>query len=293
MTAANETKRLEDFLASSERSPNTLKAYRQDWNQFATWHHGANAEPFDLCGLTCIDVQDWKRSEVKRGRKPNTINRRLTFLKSYAAWGAAKGVIAPEIVEHIRQIKPVRKQALAPKSLPVPEVRKLLRELELRGGPRDRAIIYLFLYTGLRVGELVRLAREDAEITERKGRLRIRAETTKGGKERVVPVPLEARKRLQEYLESREDGGGALFVGQRGELHEDAIGKLLGRYSNGAHITPHLLRHTFAYRYLERNQNDLVGLAAILGHEDLNTTRIYTQKRLEDLEDASEQVDYS
>jgi len=55
-------------------------------------------------------------------------------------------------------------------------------------------------------------------------------------------------------------------------------------------LTPHVLRHTFAYAYLANNSNDLVGLADILGHTDLNTTQIYTKRRLSDLQDGVEQV---
>jgi site-specific recombinase XerD len=47
--------------------------------------------------------------------------------------------------------------------------------------------------------------------------------------------------------------------------------------------TPHTLRHTFARRYLEAHPGDLVGLARLLGHRDLNTTAVYTQPTAEDL----------
>ncbi|MFC1890122.1 tyrosine-type recombinase/integrase [Thermodesulfobacteriota bacterium] len=54
----------------------------------------------------------------------------------------------------------------------------------------------------------------------------------------------------------------------------------------------HILRHSFSYSYLESNENDLVALADILGHESLTTTRIYTKRRLEDLEQGVERVGY-
>ena len=95
-------------------------------------------------------------------------------------------------------------------------------------------------------------------------------------------------------LETRQDRYDSLFIGQRGPMKEDAIVRIVRKYAErcGIHVTPHQLRHTFAYQYLDRNQNDLVGLAAILGHESLNTTRLYTQKRLEDLQKSAERVGY-
>jgi len=57
-------------------------------------------------------------------------------------------------------------------------------------------------------------------------------------------------------------------------------------------VTPHVLRHTFAYIYLENNNNDLVALADILGHSDLNSTRIYTKRRLRDLQEGAERVKF-
>ena len=167
--------------------------------------------------------------------------------------------------------------------------------MELRADVRDQAILYTLLYTGLRVGELTHLRIEDVTLTERKGTILVRGDHAKGGKQREVPVPREARQRLAAYLEQRRTGKGTLFLGQRGPLGEDAIGRIVGKFATWAkleRVTPHTLRHTFSYNYLEKTGNDLIGLANILGHDNVTTTQIYTQKPLDALQDEIEKVQF-
>ena len=84
-------------------------------------------------------------------------------------------------------------------------------------------------------------------------------------------------------------------MGQRGPLGEDAVGRIVGKYATWAKlegVTPHALRHTLAYNYLQKTGNDLIGLANILGHDNVTTTQIYTQKPLGALQDEIEKVQF-
>jgi site-specific recombinase XerD len=78
-----------------------------------------------------------------------------------------------------------------------------------------------------------------------------------------------------------------LWTGSRGSLTQpSSILRLLDKYciqANIPKVTPHQLRHTFATRYLQKNPGDLRGLAALLGHSDLNTVRLYTEPSLDEL----------
>jgi site-specific recombinase XerD len=90
-------------------------------------------------------------------------------------------------------------------------------------------------------------------------------------------------------LEERgEDGGGRLFLGQRGSLNEPGISYLVAKYVYQArleHCTAHTLRHSFAKNLVDAG-TPLDQVATLLGHESLDTTRIYTRPSKEDLERA-------
>lgn len=85
-----------------------------------------------------------------------------------------------------------------------------------------------------------------------------------------------------------------MFLGERGPLTTKGVRALFSKYSaiTGVKVHPHLLRHCFGRQFLEANQNDLVALAALMGHESLDTTRRYVQRTPEQLEAASERMGF-
>jgi site-specific recombinase XerD len=85
-----------------------------------------------------------------------------------------------------------------------------------------------------------------------------------------------------------------VFIGERGPLTDRGFRALCDKYSAliGIKLHPHLLRHTMAHQFLENNPGDLVSLAQILGHENLNTTARYTKRTQDQLGDAIDRMDY-
>ena len=192
-----------------------------------------------------------------------------------------------------KPVKELRRQLLAPKGLDRSQVRRLLREIELRQDTRANAIFRLMLYSGCRVGDLVNLELHDLMLGDRTGTVVFRH--GKGNKQRSVPLPLPARRALQEYLDARPPvDTSKVFVGERGPLTDRGFRAMCDKYSAiiGVKLHPHLFRHTMAKQFLADNQNDLVSLAQILGHESLNTTSRYSQQSSDQLAEATERLSY-
>jgi site-specific recombinase XerD len=141
---------------------------------------------------------------------------------------------------------------------------------------RDKAILSLFLDTGMRVGELASLSINDVDLNS--GSIVIRH--GKGGKQRIVHVGTKAQRNLWRYIAlNRKTRSDQLFVNRSSELlTADGIKQMIKRLGQqaGVRVHCHKLRHTFAISYL-RNGGDVFSLKYLLGHANLNMTQTYLQ----------------
>jgi integrase/recombinase XerD len=273
-------------LAQEEAAAKTVANYKSDLGLFARWFRDTTGEDFAAAAITPTDLREYRSYLLTTKRSsPATVNRHLAALKRFFRFAQATGWVTEDPTLVVKGIATV---PIAPKALSKRDVDKLLRAAERYGSTRDRAILAILRHTGIRVGELTSLRLGDVAIGERKGELVVRA--GKGGKYRVVPLNLDARRALGAYLEVRPQVVDThLFVGQRGTgLTIRAVEKLVEKYARLAglpDVSPHVLRHTFGKHALDAGV-DLVTVSRLLGHERLETTAIYTTPSAADLEAA-------
>jgi len=279
------------FLSANDFSPHTRKAFTHDVRKFAGWFTVANKEPFVAGRVTVRDVTDF-REHLRRDRQQAvaSVNRCLVTLRRFFNWLVDSGHVQSNPAKAVKEL---RRQLLSPKGLEGSQVRRLLREIELRGDVRASAIFHLMLYTGCRVGDLVNLELHDIMLAERSGSVVYRF--GKGNKQRTVPLPLPARRAMQAYLETRPPiSSSNVVVGERGPLTDRGVRALCTKYGAiiGVKLHPHIFRHTFAHQFLADTSNDLVGLSQICGWEQLNTAARYTKKTVDQLAAASDRLNY-
>ena len=258
-------------------SPNTLEAYRHDLGHLLAYCH---REEKDVLQMKLEDLQHFAAGIHELGIGPTSQARILSGVRSFYRWLLLDGRIdadptelleSPRLGEHL------------PEVLTTAEVDQLEASIDLSKpeGQRNRAIIEVLFSCGLRVSELTHLRLSDLFLDE--GYIRVMG---KGSKERLVPISNRAVHELQLWFYDRnlmtikageED---YVFLNCRGaHLTRTMILIMVKRQAEAAGIqktiSPHTLRHSFATALLEGGA-DLRVIQAMLGHEDIGTTEIYT-----------------
>ena len=216
------------FWLTTTSLPTPVEPSVQDIRKFARWFSSSNKEPFAVDRVTVRDITDF-RDHLRRdqGQAVATVNRCLVTIRRFFGWLVEQGVLP---ANPAKKVKELRRQPLAPKGLDRSQVRRLLREIELRQDIRANAIFSLMLYTGCRVSDLINLELPDLLIGDRSGSVVFRF--GKGNKQRSVPLPLLARQALQTYLDTRPPvASSKVFIGERGPLTDRGVRALCDKYS--------------------------------------------------------------
>ena len=258
-------------------SANTLAAYANDIGKLLAF---LEAEDKDPVTAQLSDLQAFAASLHDIGICPRSQCRILSGVRTFYHYLLVDGYVdddptelleSPRIGEHL------------PEVLTLEEVDRLQQAIDLSKweGQRNKAIIEVLYSCGLRVSELVTLKLSDLYLDEQFLRV-----TGKGQKTRLVPISPVAIKQLQLWFFDRnamnikpgeED---YVFLNRRGaHLTRTMILIMIKRLGQEAGIaktiSPHTLRHSFATSLLEGGA-DLRSIQAMLGHESIGTTEIYT-----------------
>ncbi len=224
-------------------------------------------------------------TQTERKNSSTTRSRKISALRSFFKYICTKTEITD--VDPTANIDTPKKGKKVPKYLTLEDSIALLQavknDTESTTVTRDYAIISLFLNTGMRLSELVGLNLEsfDSQITSVKV-------LGKGNKERIIYINAAAREAIEDYLRIRLDpqhiktSDHALFLsGRQQRISNKTVQYIVYKYLNLAGLavkgmSVHKLRHTAATLMYQSGKVDIRVLKDILGHEQLNTTEIYT-----------------
>lgn len=258
-------------------SPNTLEAYVRDLEKLLDYLKQENRSVLDV---KLEDLQHFAAGLHDIGIGPRSQCRILSGVRSFYRFLQLDGYRDDDPTELLES--PVLGEHL-PEVLTTVEVDTLEDSIDRSKweGQRNRAIIEVLFSCGLRVSELVNLKLTDLYLTEQYVRV-----FGKGSKERLVPISPRAIRELELWFMDRNQmvikpgEEDYVFLNRRGtHLTRVMILIMIKRQAEVAGIaktiSPHTLRHSFATALLEGGA-DLRAIQALLGHESIGTTEIYT-----------------
>lgn len=273
---------LQGLSALEGAAANTLSAYQSDlisFLAFMTEHSGAPQGLGALAQISTSDMRSWMARERNAGTGARSLARKLSAVKTFYRWLAAREGFEPTAVLAARAPKFQKK---LPRPLAVDAARAVIETVELQSSQnwvaaRDVAVVTLLYGCGLRISEALGLKGNAAPLP---ASLRI---VGKGGKERLVPVIAAARDAVDRYLQlspHTRETDLPLFRGVRGgalnaRQIQGVMAQARAQLGLPATATPHALRHSFATHLLEAG-GDLRAIQELLGHSSLSTTQAYT-----------------
>lgn len=223
----------------------------------------------ELTKVDVIAIQYFLAQKKQKGIKNVSIDNHRRNLSTFFTWLHKNKFRSDNPMDLIPRIKFSKHSREA---IPEEDLEKIRQDCDIR----ERAIVEVLLSTGCRVGEIVRLEKQQVDFE--KGEAIVLG---KGNKERKVFFNEKAKFYLQQYLATRHDNNPALFVSKQRpyrKLEISAIEIIIRELGQrvGIKIFPHKFRHTFATRAINRGMPIEV-LQRLLGHENLDTTTIYAK----------------
>ena len=268
------------YMPARNYSKRTREEYESDLSDLISFLTLRNLTAWQVVGLR--DLQSYLADLDRRGLAPASRNRKTYSIKTFFGFLTQSGYLRKNVAFE-----------LIPPTIPHKD-RRFLSEDEYQRvlanvhTVRDRAVLELFLQSGLRLSELVNLTVTDLELPKRLtkdpenvGMIRVHR---KRGKEVYLPLNWKACEALASWLIARREmvrngsADDALFVSKyRRRMTPRSVRYLVIKYLDRAGVSGasvHTLRHTMATHYLAKG-GDLKSVQEMLGHESIETTQIY------------------
>ncbi len=284
----------QDWLLEDGKSHRTVDSYCHDVKQFNKYLAESAVDEQQL--LSRFLFVRYKQHLQDRQLAVSTVNKAVNSLKVYNDFLQAKGLVGDNFI----QLKKDKVQIAAGSehvvtSLSEVEVEQLLFYVEdtNKVSQRNKLIAYLLLYTGVRVSELIQI--KIGDLDRLTGTLTVQG---KGNRIREISLRKDVLSLVNDYLkeermQSKFVGSEFLLVSQRGtKLHRDAVRRWLAIVSDdiGFNIHPHLFRHTFCTRLLNKGV-DITTVSKLAGHANVNMTiKFYINITREQKQEAVERL---
>lgn len=271
----------DDFCLEAQMSnyrPSTIRWWRHALRMFVG--HFPGGELHEIRDVTFDRLRRYLYDKRAGGWTADTFSNQYRALRAFFRWAVEQGHLP---VSPLEGIKRPRLEKKLPKRISQQDAERLL-EFAFHGTTRyrfqryrDRALVAVMLYAGLRVSETTHLLVSDVDLVN--GALHVRC--GKGAKDRVVPFLGTLRQYLLEYFKEREAAGKRtpfFFCPVRDDrgLSAGGLKRIYTslRDKSGVDFSAHKLRHTFATLMMEAGC-DLFALQKMLGHSNIQTTTIY------------------
>jgi len=288
------TKEFEQWLTEEGRASKTVESYVGDIKGYHLYMKERAVN--ESQAFSRFSFVRYKEYLLDRQFAISTINKKINSLKVYNDFLLKKGMVSESYI----QLKRDRVQIAAGSehvvtALSDEEVEKVLFFVEdhTKVSMRNKLIVYLLLYTGVRVTELVNI--KLADIDHLTATLTIKG---KGGKIREISLRQDVIQLMKQYIkeeraQSRFRDSEYLLVSQRAKkMHRDGVRDWLANISEDLDINlhPHLFRHTFATRLLRKGV-DLTTVSKLTGHSTVNmTAKFYIQTTRQEKQDAVDKL---
>jgi len=274
-------------IVFKENKPRTITWFKEIIGYFVK-QTGVN----EISQINSQLIENWLMAgRLELNWSAKTVRNRFIAVNLFLKWCVKKG----HLIENPASEVPTPKlgKTPIPKHLTREEADRLLDwarcypYFKTYEKPRAVAIIATFLFTGIRLKELMNLKIDHVNLTEnilivRQG---------KGGKDRMIPIHEQLKGYLTDYLTMRpkintESVYFFVSLKNKGQMSDMVVKRLFEKLKSksGIHFYPHLLRHTFAVLMLEAGCN-LFSVSRLLGHSDIKTTTIYLSATVSHLQD--------
>ncbi|WP_430885862.1 tyrosine-type recombinase/integrase [Fusibacter sp. JL216-2] len=266
-------KTFEDHLRQDGKSEKTIESYIGDLRGLETFLQERDME---LGGaLNRFAINSYRTMLLESDYEPTTINKKINSFASYNRFLIEKNTMAEMVVDYKRDRVKIAKGSEKPVEVYDEKLTdRLLLYIEDNVNVRDKVIVQLLYYTGVRVSELCSIRIKDIDFLTHQLKV-----CGKGGKFREVPLKPEVVESIKDYLVARQNhkyyDSEYLLLGQRGAVGRDAINNMLvsltkkGNFSE--RLKPHTFRHTFCTRLINKGV-PLTTVSKLAGHAHIETT---------------------